>query len=276
MTNQIGKQLKEIRESLGFGTARSFYQDYLCKKTQLEFNYSYYMKIEGGRALPSPAIITSICDLLSPDYQRSIIRVYCQCLFPKQADLFTIPKKFIEKRTIKPPKAKSEKFTLTKQRYLTESQVACLARSKEHYFLFLLLTLSRHPVNLQELKIYLGIADTTALLKDLNESKLAHVESEFAECSTKEMKFPKADTASLKKLYESIDAWNLDFPRKANFEQVEEKMMIRRVSSRYISLLSSQANFMFDFMRAADEVQQDHNNEVVMLNFSLSRGSLPG
>ena len=43
--------LPELRKSLSFKSARAFYHDYLNQRTRLDINYSYYMKIEGGKLI---------------------------------------------------------------------------------------------------------------------------------------------------------------------------------------------------------------------------------
>lgn len=285
----IAQELKIVRESLGFATARSFYQDFLSRKSNLDFNYSYYMKIEGGRALPSPAVISSIASLMKPEQRARLIRAYCKSLFPQDASLFTdyTPQSSHssstkKKNTPAPGKINEAELTLIKQRYLTEAQIACLTRSKIHYYVFLILTLSRRPVSMTELKETLKAEtprfaqDFKAALEDLEKSKLAHIQGDQADCSTKEMKFPSADTESLKKLYARIDQWNAEFSADLQFEQPINKMLVRRVSKRYHTLLMAQTQLIIDLLKASDEVQQDYNDEVLMLNFTIAKGQLPG
>jgi hypothetical protein len=61
-----------------------------------------------------------------------------------------------------------------------------------------------------------------------------------------------------------------------NFESVLQKMLIRRVSSRYLSVIQAHCGVLLDLVRAADEMDATQNDDVLMLNISVQRGALPG
>lgn len=277
----FGSELKKIREELGFDSANSFYREFLSKRAPVGFNYSYFMKVEGERALPSPAFVNEIVALLPEErMQAGLIRAYCKSLFPRHARLFNSdPSLSTVARAPRPPvvpAAAGEGALLVRPRFLTEAQVACLSRSRETYYLFLILTLARVPVPVAELRKRIGERRTQAGLSGLVGAKLAHVEGDFAASGVKEMKFPPGDTPSLKKHYAAIDQWNLEFGQEMKFEPVANRMLVRRISRRYSSLILSHTALLVELLKASDEVQQDFNDEVVMFNLSLSRGSLPG
>lgn len=278
----FGSELKRIREALGYSSANSFYRDFLSRRAPVGFNYSYYMKVEGERALPSPGFVSEIVALLPEEEERvELIRAYCKSLFPQYARIFASESKppaagRQARSTATLPFTTGERALLVKPRFLTEAQVASVARSRDTYFLFLILTLARVPVPIAELKSRIGEKSISAALSELVKAKLAHVEGEFAASGVKEMKFPPGDSATLKKHYAAIDRWNLEFGQHMSFESVANRMLVRRISRRYSSLILSHTRLLVELLKASDEVQQDFNDEVVMFNLSISRGDLPG
>lgn len=271
----FGNELKRIRKSLGYPSARSFYREFLGRRAVLGFNYSYYMKVEGGRALPSPAMVTELAALLpSPEHQAELVTAYCRSLFPRYEGLFDRKSRAPSSPAF-PPDA-GEGALLVKPRFLTAAQVSCLARSRCVYYLFLILTLARGPVRITDLSRAIGEKDVSSALAELAAARLALVEGGFASSSAKEMKFPPGESASVKKQYAVIDQWNLEFGQRMDFEQLANRMQVRRISPRYSSLILSHLELLAELLKAADEVQQDLNDEVVMLNILLFRGNLPG
>ncbi len=273
----VGKTLIEIRTELGFTSARAFYQDYLCRKSSLEFNYSYYMKIEGSRVLPSAHMVSAIAETLDPDHQQTLIISFCQTLFPTHSAIFNSSKPSGRRRRAAELRVPNQQdVTLIKPRWLTPAQVAAVAKSKVHYFVFLILTLARSPISTLELANILNSADLKRPLDDLSALKLASLSGDRVTCIAKELKFPKADSPAIQGYYEAIDIWNLEFAKEMKFNQSIDKMFVRRVSSRYVPLLAMHAQLMFDSLKAFDEVDQSYNDDVVMVNCSISLGQLPG
>ncbi len=146
-------------------------------------------------------------------------------------------------------------------------------------YLALLLTLARKPISMSELKAAFpqGTAiDLKTITAELKKMRLIQVENDEINSIANEMKFPTADSDTQKKLYEHSDAWNISFPKEMRFEQLVEKMMLRRVSSRYLSVIQAHCKVMLDLVRASDELDSEHNDDVLMLNVSIQSGFLPG
>jgi transcriptional regulator with XRE-family HTH domain len=276
----VNQTLVEVRKSLHFRSARSFYQDYLAQRTRLDFNYSYYMKIEGGKIIPSPQVISSLCSALEKDSADALMLAYCETVFPERAALF----RKLKKPAKKPPLKASDHTSLggnasapiLNQKYLTPAQIACIAKSKMHYYTFLVLTLARESVTRDKISGTLKCENINPVLADLEKLKLIHVKSDDVRSISNEMKFPNADSPEQKKLYEQIDLWNLHFYQDLGFDNLLQKMLLRRVSSRYLSVIQAHCNVLLDLVRTSDEIDNDHNDDVVMLNISIQRGSLPG
>ena len=273
--------LANLRRELGFRSARAFFTDYLQVRTRLDFNYSYYMKIEGGKIIPSPQIISNLCAALETGAADHLMLSYCEMIFPERATLFQrkkgAPKNVV--KTIPAPVQTSTDLMLSAQKFLTPAQVACIGKSKHYYYTFLLLTLARKPISMIELKATFpqGTAlDLKTITSELKKMRLLQIENDEINSIANEMKFPTADSDTQKKLYEQIDAWNISFPKEMRFEQLVEKMMLRRVSSRYLSVIQAHCKVMLDLVRASDELDSEHNDDVLMLNVSIQSGFLPG
>src|SRR5262245_20314352 len=126
---------------MGFESAKGFYR-HLSSRRKLEFNYAHYMRIEGGKALPSPAMITAIGAALEPTDADRLTLAYCATLFPNQQKLFKFQSVGAAAPVPASAKPVADAPALVKQQYLTEAQIAVLARSELHYALFLILTLA--------------------------------------------------------------------------------------------------------------------------------------
>jgi hypothetical protein len=279
----LQRYLSELRRSLGYKSARSFFSEYLQIRTRLDFNYSYYMKIEGGKIIPSPQVITNISRALENDAAGELITSYCKVIFPERPELF---QKFRPKER-KGDKISNEQTSPSNQRYLTQAQISCIGKSRNHYFAFLILTLARSTIATIQLKARLIHAqeegsneDLDQVLVDLEKFKLILIEGQsekqMIRSIASEMKFPSAESAAEKKLYEKIDIWNLSFNQEMSFEPLIEKMLLRRVSSRYLSVIQAHSNLLLELVRASDETESSHNEDVLMLNLTLQKGRLPG
>ncbi len=270
----VGTLLITIRKQLGFSSARRFYNEHLDKRTRLEFNYQYYMKIEGNKVLPSPKIISSISSTLTEEFSDQLVVAYCETIFPTKRLLFQKIKK-IDKAPFA-SKAIKTLPTLVQQQYLTENQVSTIGKSRDHYHCFLAVTIARAAVYIPDLKKKLKIKEMKNILEDLIIARLVTCEDNYVMSISNEMKFPTEISEALQKTYNQIDVWNTQAAQYLNFTNSMQKMIIRRVSPRYVELILNQANGLFDILRAADETNQSYNEDVMMMNLTISQGKLPG
>jgi hypothetical protein len=91
-----------------------------------------------------------------------------------------------------------------------------------------------------------------------------------------EMRFPEAYNADLKAAYAKFDTWDETFGSNYGLEKLVNKMIVRRVSGRYLALVRKQLEVLFDLTKASDEVDQRYNDSVLQLKVSLRQGKLPG
>jgi hypothetical protein len=274
----IRDTLIEIRQSLGFESAKAFYR-HLSSRRKLEFNYAHYMKIEGSKALPSPSMISAIGAALEPREADRLTLAYCATLFPSQQKLFKMQSVGAAAPVPSSSKGAQEAVAIAKQQSFTEAQVAAITRSELHYSLVLTLTMARKPLTVAELSQLLKPAKTalTAALAELEAARIFRFEEDGSlRCISTEMRFPKADTASLKKLYDQIDRWDMELDKKLGFESLLRKMMLRRVSARYFGVILAHTHVLLDLIRASEELDPEYNDDVLLLSLSLSRGRMPG
>jgi len=159
------------------------------------------------------------------------------------------------------------------QKKLTEKQVHTLAMNKDNYHLFLMMTLARKPLEQKDLENFKSFKKSIAALKA--EQILVSTNDSIQAAST-EFVFPKAETETLKKYYETFVLWDKEFEKKFSLETLVNKMMIRRISPRYLGLIQKQIEVLVDILRISDESDVRHNNQVIQLQINLCKGEIPG
>lgn len=268
----FGEKLKEIREDLGQKSARAFYQ-MLARTSELNFNYQYYVKIESGKTLPSPAVSDLLAALLGGDHGDQLTLAYCKTLFPKREHLFR------PSTLVKPTKANipvKNQYTVRESKVLTEAQIAVVCKSQVHYFLFLILTLATNPVSTDTLKTYFKGKNIQSALADLRDKKLCRETATGWISTSSEHKFPSAETESLKKFYAIMDPWDRELDQFFDFNQEYYKFLFRKVSPRHLGIAMNHCRLLTDVLLSSEEVDPALNTETVFFELKLSKGSLPG
>jgi hypothetical protein len=265
---RFAEQLKITRIQLGYKSTQLYYK-YLKSKHKVSFNYAYLRKIELGEVLPSNRVANEICNSLSKQESLELAQAYCQDCFPSFGEqLF----KSAPQKTIKPIKKIPKSVLAVHQKELNERQVASIAKSSAHYFLFLQMTLSRQPISRKALeKKYGSVFDQ--VISDLESTDLlVCLETDEVQITHNEFKFPIADNESLKKLYKQIDQYDLKINDFFSLKEDKYGTFFKRVSPRYLPLIRQQIETLFMTIRASDEISQEHNE----LAFSLSIKSFIG
>jgi hypothetical protein len=264
----LARTLKSIRERLGMASARAFYQ-YIGRKGSLDFNYSYYMKVEKGQVLPSTKVINQISHALPENYGNELVLAYCVENFPKHRQLFhseyTTP-------TAPTPAAVAPVNKLQKE--LTERQVAAICESKEHYFLFLLVVLSRRSLAITELEEKFSTVNN--LIEDLAQAKILYQEENQLMSAYTEWKFPAASSQSIKNLYKKLDQYDLEKNSFFGLQKIKNANLFRRISPRYFDLVLQSIDLALQTTRLSDDLDARHNNEIISLHIGLHRGKIPG
>lgn len=258
--------LTSTRHSLGHKNAKSFY-DFL-KDRGLECNYQYYVKIEKGSVFPSAQIINQIAKALPRKAAEALVSSFCSDQFQSFDYLFPSSSAEDVKSTKDPVGS-----ALQGQKELTLRQIAALAKRKENYFLFLLLTLSRKPLTKEELGRFPRLEKASVELREVD---LTFNEKGLLQSTSTEFRFPKALDEATKRAYGQFDEWDRDFADEFGLEVLLNKMMIRRISPRYFSVILKQIDAFTDFVRCSDESDKRHNSDVLHLQIKISKGELPG
>ncbi|MBY0472215.1 helix-turn-helix domain-containing protein [bacterium] len=272
MTVSLGEFLQKVREKMGFSSARAFYLD-LSQRIELGFNYSYYMKIETGRLIPSQKVISQLAALLDQTEGDRLVEIYCRSLFPQQMTRLIKESKIISSGSPALPSVQPKVF----QQVLTEKQVNQIAETMDHYFLFLVLTLARRGLARKELTQY-GFKNLGRAIADLEKVKLIYQKKNQEEYfpSFPEYVFPSADSRSIKDLYAKMDQY--DFKRNEFFslEKLKRASFFKRISPRQTEIILAHLELLFQTIRSAEETDATYNTEVMSLSLSVFHGQIVG
>ncbi len=269
----FAQELRECRESLGYRTASSFFE--WLKTKGISFKYSYYMRLEKD-GLPSEKIVKELTSSLKKDAAERLVLAYCRSLFPRQEYLFTGRQETSGKTDLNSSNRESASTTPEGQKELTPRQVAALAGGEVIYHLFLLSTLARRPIRNSEVEKWYSSKVLSAALRVLSESGLVLAGKGYFEHTAVELRFPDAYSSELAEAYSKFDLWDESFGRKVGLEQMVNKMLVRRVSGRYLLLVRKQLELLFDLTKTSDELDSRYNENVLQLKVSLRQGRLPG
>lgn len=273
----LGTNLLKLREKRGFPSARAFYL-WLEEKGELEFNYAYYKKIENDEKFPSVKVIHSIAACLERSEREALILCFCQNQFPHDVHLFEKKEKeHLHQKEIKKSKSQVKAGTLIGQKELSERQVAVLADCPENFFLFSVMTLARTQVSEPELLQYFRKDELASAITALKKAKLITQENSQLAASYPEYLFPRVQgSQSLKKLYQKLDQYEHQKLSFFGFQKHSKAVFLRRVSPRYIELIQSHIELLYQMVRMADEQNVEQNDAVCSLEVKFHSTHLPG
>ncbi len=267
----FGKYLTELRKSLGHSSAKGFHS-WLCEQGDLGCNYSYYSRIEKDLLLPSSSVVSTIASMVGPPHDDAIVMAYCKALFPSKKNLFQIQVPL----PAAPPAEEGVVPTLSKKRTLSPLQVATLSSTKRHYLLFLISTLARRELSINEISSQIPGQSMKTVFNELREVKIVRGEPEAFIAACHELKFPPADNDELKATYAKLDEWDQQIAFDLGLKQEVKRFLFRRVSKRYVGMIQSHCALLLDLIRGAEDVDPAHNDEVVSFSINLSVGKIPG
>lgn len=227
------------------------------------------MKIEKDQAFPSSVIVNQMAKAIDSNFAQGLIFSHCRNQYQSFDYLFKDAKVNHENAVSEP----NTSLVAQGQRELSKREILMLADKQENYFLFLLLTLSRGAVHIDELRKYHGIEKSIEVLVEYG---IAISENDFVTSTSSEFRFPVDKDRDINQSYATFDAWDTEFSHQFEFERLINKMMIRRISPRYLNAIKKQIDTISDFVRLSDEADQKHNNDVLHLQIQLSRGEIPG
>lgn len=266
----FSQALVRIRLTDGYKTSKSFF-NYLITRG-LECNYQYYVKIEKGIAFPSSQVVNQIAKALKKENGEEIIMSYCSHQFESFDYLFTSAQ-HSPSTTDQTIEDKKSVLVEQGQKELSPKQVAMLKKKKENYFLFLIVTLSRRSIGIEEFIKYPQLKPS---IKNLVEVGIITLDNKIITARSPEFRFPKIKSAEMTEAYEKFDEWDVEFSHQFGFKNHLNKMMIRRISPRYFNVMLKQIEAFTDFVRCSDESDQKYNQDVLHLHIRISKGELPG
>lgn len=272
--NPFAEELKVSRKAAGYRSASAFFE--WLKARGVSFNYSYYMRLEQG-GLPSEKVVSEIASTLKKGAGDRLILAYCRSLFPRQNYLFAAPEEEQRPAMVEEPAPRESSSSSPEgQKELTPKQVAAIEHGEATYHLFLLSTLARRAIQISELEKWFSLKTINTSLRILSEAGLVNLSKGAFEHTAVELRFPDAYNSALKEAYAKFDLWDENFGRKFGLEQLINKMLVRRISGRYLLLVRKQLEVLFELTKSSDEVDQRYNENVLQLKVSLRQGKLPG
>lgn len=268
--SRLSESLLKLRKALGFRSAQAFYR-HATEIGGIQINYPHYKKIESGLALPKADFVNRLAGAF-PEQASGLIHAFCQDLFPAHASLFG------EAKVSDPapaPATQASQPLLYAQDELTQRQVAVIARSEWHYGLYLLLNLARRPVSAAELRKSMPELPPEAAA-DLIAAKLAYADERGYKATAIESLFPEPTTEALKLAYRRMDQWDLVLHQRFGLEKQYRRVMLRRISPRYLPLIRKFAELLADQIRSSDESDIARNDDVIFLSLDIRSGKIPG
>lgn len=261
--------LSEIRKKYFPGSAKKAWETW--KKRGLDVNYPYYMRLEQGKAVPSAEVVSQIAQNLVQSDREKLILSYCQALFPAEKNLFA-------KSQLAVPLQKTDKKIegSKAQKELKLRQIQVLAEHKSNYQIFVILLLARDGVEIVELQKKYESRSLVKVLKALEQENLIYEKDRRIFAVHTDVRFPDASQVSVQKMYLQFDQWDRELSQDFRFEKLFKRKFVRRVSTRYLQILTQQLDLISDIVKSADEVDARFNDEVVQLELSLHRGRVPG
>lgn len=266
--NLVAQTLKEIRLRLQYDSAKTFFG--FLSERGLVCNYPYYMKIEKGDAFPSSSVLNQIAKSLPDSEGVLLVKAFCADQFKDFSYLFEIDRNTSSALTDNSAEVHQG------QRELSQRQVHTLASGVSLYHVFLMCTLARRPLQVQELETFFSKKVLIAALDTLFKEKILVQSAQGIQAFSPDVIFPKSSSDELSKYYEKLDQWDIEFGEQFELQDVLSKMLIRRISFRYLSLIQKQLEMLFDLVRSSDEIDTRYNSQVVQLQISLKKGTLPG
>lgn len=266
--------LKSAQEIQGMKSLKEFHA-FLAKKG-FTSNYQHFAKIMNGQIAISKIVVDQFC-LALPEYEDQIVVYYCAELFPKQKHLFdlsSLAQKHLQ-NSIDETIAKKQDVNYNRKSELTQLQISEIAKSKFHYFLFLMMIMARRPLLEKELSDFFEAKQLSTSISKLIQTGVVLKTSQGLEPFNTEVQFPSKSDLN-KDFYVLFDKWDEEFARFCQFQPITEKLLLRRISPRYLNLIQSQLQTLIETIKISDESEIKYNTEVIQLNLNLFKGHLPG
>lgn len=250
--------INTLKDELGYKSLDLFHE-YL-KNEGLDCNYQDFNCMATEETKPSQNLIDTLLAILDVDKKDQLIKLYCEIIFPRNYQKTT---------------PENVRFLKQKVQFdLNEQQIGELAKSKIHYYLFLILVLKAEKIKSSLLKKQFGNLDTfDTVINDLVRSQILIEHNNYIYSASPNIKFPSASNDKVKKFYQQFDDWDKDFSNSFNYEKLLEKTIIRRVSERHLPLIQKQIENVFDTIRTSETSQILRDQEpIVFLQLNFSKG----
>lgn len=256
--SQFEKFISGLKEDIGIHDQERFYQH--LNLAGLKCSFDEFQNMVHEKDKPTQNLVDILLSISDTEMKEALVKIYCEILFPQNYQA-TAPQgvRFLKQ------KINAE---------LTEYQVSEIAKSKIHYYLFLILVLKADKIKASLLKKQFGGNDAIdVVIEDLINCHVLISNNGYIYSVSPNVKFPAAGSDRIKKFYQQFDEWDKQFPTTFNFEKVLEKTIIRRISTRHLPIIQKQLENTLDIIRTSETSLIHRDQEpIVFLQLNFSKG----
>lgn len=159
---------------------------------------------------------------------------------------------------------------------ITPTQVLSLCKTKFHYYLFLVILISKKRILRSDLKNkFKEIKTLDIVVNDLLNSNLFVEEDLFITCISFNVKFPSIkEYPQLEKYYKQLDIWDQQFPETFKMENLITKVYVKKISVRAAAQIQG---FLESTIAAiSSEINQDNelDSEIAHIQIIFNKGDI--
>ena len=255
--SQLNEFISKIRAEYFSDSSQIFYNT--LTNSNINMTFVDFQSIEHGNTQPSKEVINCILKNIDQADKEKLIQYYCDTLFPEHSVNVSDQKIKFSKQ-----KAKLE---------LNEYQVKELAKTKIHYYLFLVLLLKSEKIKKHILKKQFGNNDSIEIaIQDLIQKGILIENNNYVYSMSPDVQFPANNSEEIKKLYIQFDEWDRGFSKAFQYDSLIEKTLIRKVNPKHIPIIQKQLEAILDTIRTSETpIPLNENEPVVFLQLNFAR-----
>ena len=159
---------------------------------------------------------------------------------------------------------------------ITPSQVTCLCRSKFHYYLFLVILISKKKILPTDLKLqFHQVKSFDAVVVDLLNSNLFVLDNEYISCVSFNVKFPSIkEHPQLENYYKQLDVWDQQFPETFKMQNLITKVYTKKLSFRAIAQIQSVLEKTIAQISSEISADDEMEDEIAHIQIVFNKGNI--
>ncbi len=159
---------------------------------------------------------------------------------------------------------------------ITPTQVLSLSKSKFHYYLFLVILISKKRILLSDLKNkFKEIKTMDVVVNDLLNSNLFIEDKLYITCISFDVKFPSIKKhPQLESYYKQLDVWDQQFPDTFKMENIMTKIYIKKISPQAFEQIQEILNKSISDVSREIKDDQALDTEFVHIQIIVNKGEI--